>query len=141
MRKSGMTLFARIRIAAACLIATAAGASLAHAAQGECLDGQSSREITLCYTKLLNQADADMKAKYQDLEAPVKHLSVIEAQLTKSQEDWVAYRDQACELVRLHWLEGDLETVNVLNCKLTLTRERTSDLDNMFRPLFGAAKQ
>ena len=135
-----MTMFARINIAAACLIALAASAPAAQAAQGECLDGQSSREITLCYTKLLNQADADMKAKYQELEAPVKHLSVIEAALTKSQENWAAYRDQACETVRLHWLEGDLETVNVLTCKLTLTRERISDIDNMFRPLFGAAK-
>jgi len=135
-----MTMLARIKIAAVCLIAMAAAAPAAHAAQGECLDGQSSREITLCYTKLLNQADADMKAKYQELEAPVKHLSVIDAALTKSQENWVAYRDQTCDAVRLHWLEGDLETVNVLSCKLTLTRERVSDIDNMFRPLFGAAK-
>ena len=135
-----MARFARINFATACFIALAAATSTAQAAQGECLDGQSSREITLCYTKLLNQADAEMKARYQELEAPVKHLSVIDAALTKSQENWVAYRDQTCDAVRLHWLEGDLETVNVLVCKLTLTRERVSDIDNMFRPLFGAAK-
>jgi len=134
-----MTMFARI--AAVCLLALAASGSGALAQQQDCLAGDSSREITLCYTKLLNQADAEMRAKYDELEAPVKHLSVIEAQLTKSQADWLAYRDQACELVRLHWLEGDLETVNVLVCKLSLTRERINDLDNMFRPLFGAAKQ
>ena len=135
-----MTIFTRIKIAAVCAIASAATGSGALGAE-DCLAGDSSREITLCYTQELKQADADMKAKYDELEAPVKHLSVIEAELTKSQADWVAYRDQTCETVRLHWLEGDLETVNVLVCKLQLTRERISDIDDMFRPLFGAAKQ
>jgi uncharacterized protein YecT (DUF1311 family) len=132
-----MTLFARTKVGAAFLIALAA--TTAGAAAQECSTSDSVRAITACYNKLLDQANADMQAKYQEAEGPVKRLSQLEQALTKSQEDWVAYRNETCDnLVRLYWLEGQLETVNVINCKLALTRERTSDLENMLHALFDA---
>ena len=134
-----MTSLARIKIAAAVLLAFAAAAPAA-AAQ-ECSTSDSMIALTACYNKLLAQADKDMQAKYQEIEAPVKHLSIQDQQLAKSQETWVAYRDQTCQnAVRLHWLEGTYENVSIVTCKLVLTRERTADLEAMFQPLFGVMK-
>jgi len=129
-----MTLFARTMIGALfALIATASGA-----AAEDCTDSDSMTAMTRCYTKLLDKANADMQAKYQEVDGPVKHLSMLDQGLAKSQEAWVAYRDQTCELARIHALDGQFETINTLGCKLTLTRERIGDLDNQFHPMFDA---
>lgn len=134
-----MTMFARAVSGAAFLVVLAASTSGAIAQ--DCTSSDTLNDLAACYNKLLNRADADMQAKYQEVEAPVKHLSMIDQAMAKSQEDWVAYRDQTCDnLVRLHFLEGQFERVSVINCKLALTRERTSDLQNVFVPLFGAGK-
>lgn len=129
-----MTLFARAMIGALlALVATASGA-----AAEECADADSTTDLTRCYTRLLDKANADMQAKYQEVDGPVKHLSMLDGGLTKSQEAWIAYRDQTCELARIHALDGQFETINTLGCKLALTRERISDLDNQFHPMFDA---
>jgi uncharacterized protein YecT (DUF1311 family) len=129
-----MTLFARTMIGALlALVATASGA----AAQ-DCADSDSTTDMARCYTKLLDKANADMQAKYQEVDGPVKHLSMLDGGLSKAQEAWVTYRDQTCELARIYALESQLETINALSCKLVLTRERISDLDNQFHPMFDA---
>jgi uncharacterized protein YecT (DUF1311 family) len=129
-----MTLFGRTMIGA--LLALVATAS--SAAAQDCADSDSTTDMTRCYTKLLDQANADMQAKYQEVDSPVKHLSMLDGGLSKSQEAWVTYRDQTCELARIYALESQLETINALSCKLALTRERISDLDNQFHPMFDA---
>ena len=129
-----MTLFARTMIGALlALIASASGA-----AAEDCTDSDSTTAMTRCYTKLLDKANADMQAKYQEVDGPVKHLSILDGGLSKSQEAWVAYRDQTCELARIHALDSQFETINTLSCKLALTRERVTDLDNQFHPMFDA---
>jgi uncharacterized protein YecT (DUF1311 family) len=129
-----MTLFARTMIGALlALIATASGA----AAQ-DCSDSDTTTDMNRCYTRLLAKTDADLQAKYKEVDDPVKHLSMLDQGLTKAQEAWVTYRDQTCEVARLHALGTQFETVSPISCRLALTRERISDLDNQFNPLFDA---
>ena|SRR5665213_2068418 len=90
-----MTLFARTMAGAAFVLALVATAS--GAAAQECTTTDSLMTATRCYNKLLDQANADMQAKYQEAEGPVKRLSQLDQQLAKSQEDWVAYRNQTCD--------------------------------------------
>lgn len=129
-----MRLFTRAAMGAAfALIATASGA----AAQ-DCADSDSTTEMNRCYTKLLAKTDADLQAKFQEINGPVKHLSMLDQGMTKAQEAWVAYRDQTCEVARLKSLGTQFETVAPISCRVALTRERISDLDNQFNPLFDA---
>jgi uncharacterized protein YecT (DUF1311 family) len=129
-----MTLFARTMIGALlALIATASSA----AAQ-DCSDSDTTTDMNRCYTRLLAKTDADLQAKYKEVDDPVKHLSMLDQGLTKAQEAWVTYRDQTCEVARLKSLGTQFETVSPISCRLALTRERISDLDNQFNPLFDA---
>ena len=91
----GMKLIARPMAGAASLLALAATAS--GAAAQDCTTTDSVKAATACYNKLLDQANADMQAKYQEAEGPVKRLSQLDQQLVKSQEDWVAYRNHTCD--------------------------------------------
>jgi len=129
-----MTLFARTMIGA--LLALAATAS--GAAAQDCANSDTTTDMNRCYTRLLTQADADLQAKFQEVNGPVKHLSMLDQGMTKAQEAWVAYRDQTCEVARLKSLGTQFETVSPVSCRLALTRERISDLDNQFNPLFDA---
>lgn len=139
-----MKLFVRAMTGAVFLTALASAPSSAappSSAPTDCSSSDTMTTLTACYTKLLAQADADMQAKYQQVKDQVKALGVIDQNLAKSQEDWAAYRDQTCDnVVRRYWSIGDFETISFLGCKLTLTRERTSDLQNAFVPGFGALK-
>jgi uncharacterized protein YecT (DUF1311 family) len=129
-----MTMFARAMIGAAIALIVTASAAAAQ----DCANSDSTTEMNRCYTKLLAQADADLKAKYDDVNGPVKHLSMLDQGMTKAEEAWITYRDQTCEVARLKSLGTQFETVAPISCRLTLTRERISDLDNQFNPLFDA---
>jgi len=90
------------------LMASANGAT----AQTNCTNG-SLKTASDCFNKLLDQANDDMQAKYNDAETTLKHAngqqSQFDAQLAKSQDTWLAYRTQTC----------------------------ASDLQNMFQGLWG----
>lgn len=144
-----MTLFARAMTGAFFLIALASPPSSAAPpsnppplfAPTDCNGSDTMITLTACYTKLLKQAEADMQAKYSQVKDQVKSLSVIDQNLTRSQDAWLAYRDQTCDqVVRLYWSVGDFENISFLSCKVTLTRERTGDLQSAFVPVFGALK-
>jgi len=133
-----------LRLAAvAALVASLALVGSVHGAmaQTNCTSG-SLKAASDCFNKLLDQANADMQAKYNDAETTLKHAngqqSQFDAQLAKSQETWLAYRSQTCDdLVKPYFEEGVLQGVAVTSCKLALTKERASDLQNMFQGLWG----
>jgi uncharacterized protein YecT (DUF1311 family) len=92
----------------------------------------------ICFGKVLAQADQDMQAKYQTAQTRVKDQSQFTALLAKSQDAFLAYRARTCDdLVNGYWQQGQLQQVAVLSCKVALTRERVTDLDNMFQGLWG----
>jgi uncharacterized protein YecT (DUF1311 family) len=91
-----------------------------------------------CFNKALAEADAGMQSKYQEAQAAVKDQSAFAAQLTKSQDTWLAYRAATCDaLVQNYWQQGQLQGVAVTSCKLALTKARATDLENMFHGLWG----
>ncbi len=119
---------------AACLVLL--GGHDAHA-QANCTGGSITAAAT-CFNKLLDQANTDMQAKYQADQAMVKDQSSFVAMLGKSQDAWLAYRSQTCDtLVQTYFQEGTMQAVAVVSCKLALTKERTSDLQNLFQSLWG----
>ena len=92
----------------------------------------------ICFGKVLAEADQDMQVKYQAAQTRVKDQSQFAALLTKSQDAFLAYRKATCDdLVNGYWQEGQLQQVAMLSCKVALTRERATDLDNMFQGLWG----
>jgi uncharacterized protein YecT (DUF1311 family) len=110
-------------------------------AQTNCTGG-SLKTASDCFSKLLDQANADMQAKYTDAETQLKHAngqqSQFDAQLAKSQDTWLAYRTQTCDdLVKPYFEEGAMQGIAVTSCKLALTKQRASDLQNMFQGLWG----
>jgi uncharacterized protein YecT (DUF1311 family) len=110
-------------------------------AQTNCTSG-SIKTASDCFNKLLDQANADMQARYNDAETTLKRAngqqSQFDAQLAKSQDTWLAYRSQTCDdLVKPYFEEGSLQEVAVTSCKLALTKQRASDLQNMFQGLWG----
>jgi uncharacterized protein YecT (DUF1311 family) len=124
-------------LAALVLVVGAHGA----AAQTNCTGG-SLKTASDCFNKLLDQANADMQAKYSDAQTTLKHAngqqSQFDAQLAKSQDTWLTYRSQTCdELVQPYFEEGAMQNIAVTSCKLALTKERASDLQNMFQGLWG----
>ena len=91
-----------------------------------------------CFNKALDQANADMQAKYQAAQGVVKDQSSFVALLAKSQDAWLAYRTQTCDnLVEPYFQQGTMQGVAVTSCKLALTKERISDLQNLFQSLWG----
>jgi uncharacterized protein YecT (DUF1311 family) len=125
-----------------CLAAALVALSLvagAHSAmaQANCTS-DSLKTASDCFNKLLDQANADMQANYQTDQAMVKDQSSFVAMLAKSQDAWLAYRSQTCDtLVQTYFQQGTMQGVAVASCKLALTRERASDLKNMFQGLWG----
>jgi uncharacterized protein YecT (DUF1311 family) len=106
-------------------------------AQTNCTSG-SIKAANDCFNKQLDQANADMQAKYQTDQAAVKDQSSFVTMLAKSQDAWLAYRSQTCDsLVQTYFQEGTMQGIAVTVCKLNLTKERSSDLANMFQGLWG----
>jgi uncharacterized protein YecT (DUF1311 family) len=110
-------------------------------AQASCTSG-TLKAASDCFNKLLDQANADMQAKYTDAQTTLAHAngkqSQFGAQLAKSQDTWLAYRSQTCDdLVQPYFEQGALQGVAVTSCKLALTKQRASDLTNMFQGLWG----
>jgi uncharacterized protein YecT (DUF1311 family) len=133
---------AALALASPCLVALFLVVSVHGAmAQTNCTSG-SLKTAADCFNKLLDQANADMQAKYSDAQTTLKHAngsqSQFDALLVKSQNTWLAYRAQTCDdLVNPYFEEGQLQAVAVISCKLALTKERASDLQNMFQGLWG----
>lgn len=110
-------------------------------AQANCTGG-SLKTASDCFDKLLDAANIDMQAKYNDAQTHLKHAngqqSQFDAQLAKTQDTWLAYRTQTCdELVKPYFEEGAMQGLAVTSCKLALTKQRASDLANMFQGLWG----
>jgi uncharacterized protein YecT (DUF1311 family) len=110
-------------------------------AQSDCTSG-TIKTAADCFNKLLDQANADMQTKYANAQTTLAQAngkqSQFGAQLAKSQDTWLAYRSQTCDdLVKPYFEEGQLQGVAVTSCKLALTKERASDLANMFQGLWG----
>ena len=126
----------------AALVATLAALTLVGSVQGalaqaNCTSG-SLKTAGVCFNKLLDQANADMQAKYLADQAVVKDQSTFVALLAKSQDAWLAYRSQTCDnLVETYFQQGTMQSVAVTSCKLALTKERVSDLQNLFQSLWG----
>ena len=110
-------------------------------AQSSCTSG-SLKTASDCFNKLLDQANADMQAKYDDADTQLKKAngqqSQFDAQLAKSQHTWLAYRTQTCdELVQPYFEEGSMQAmaVTVLQAGPDQgTRQRPA---NMFQGLWG----
>ena len=141
----GTHMIRTARFAAALVITLTAlalvGSSHSAMAQTNCTSG-TLKTASDCFNKLLDQANADMQAKYSDAQTTLKHANGQQSQfdtlLAKSQDTWLAYRTQTCDdLVQPYFEQGSLQGVAVTSCKLALTKARASDLQNMFQGLWG----
>jgi uncharacterized protein YecT (DUF1311 family) len=120
-------------VAVSACLATATGAARAQ----ECGDAGSTVEISQCYERALQRADAELNRAYQtalrgardDSALPPAQKGRWEAALRDAQRKWVAFRDADCkELIGYEWYGGTGMGSAMLACMLGKTRARTKEL-------------
>lgn len=124
-------------ISAGLLWAALALPSAARAQPADCSEANSTVEISQCFERELQRADAELNRAYQvalkgardDSALPASLKGRWEATLREAQRKWVAFRDADCkELIGYEWYGGTGMGSAVLSCMADKTKARTKEL-------------
>lgn len=100
-------------------------------AKAQCEDAKSTLQINECLAKELKKADAELNSVYHSF---VKRLEPDDAiLLRKAQRAWLGYRDAQCQAEHALWGGGTGGPAALMNCKLELTRQRTTEIQNTYK--------
>jgi uncharacterized protein YecT (DUF1311 family) len=95
-------------------------------AHAQCENKNSTADMVQCLSVEIPKADTELNRVYQ---AKLKRLQPADvAKLRKAQRAWIVYRDAHCDAESSLYEGGSIQPAILGNCKLTLTQQRTKEL-------------
>ena len=91
-----------------------------------CSDAGTTLELTTCFAKAREAADAQLNAAYKEIRS--KLAGEDEKRLVTAQRLWIEYRDANCTAERELYAGGTAATPVYLACLEAMTRARTNEL-------------
>ncbi|MEJ8474912.1 lysozyme inhibitor LprI family protein [Roseibium algae] len=100
-------------------------------------------ELTYCAGESWKQADAELNVAYKAAMTSMKQTdSYLDADmkgaadaLRDAQRAWIPFRDKACDSYGFMARGGSMESMLVLGCRTTLTKQRTDALNEIAQGL------
>lgn len=95
-----------------------------------CLQHQAMHDMTECMRSQAGQADAELREAWSaameiaDARMDTEGLAALE----RSQRDWLAFRDAACQSEARMLRVAEMQPMVVANCRQRLSRDRVRDL-------------
>lgn len=115
-------------------------ASFATAAELNCSNPVTQREMNQCAEVYFQAADGDLNEDYKmarsamiDVDAQLpENLAGAEKALLNAQRAWIKFRDFSCAAEGYLFRGGSMEPLMVTTCKERLTRQRSEELRTLF---------
>ncbi|MEP3052176.1 MAG: DUF6265 family protein [Erythrobacter sp.] len=95
---------------------------------GLCVEEMTTLDMNFCAANILTQAEA---RRTQYLASAIDRndtLPDLVAQITASDEAFIAYRDAECGAVWESWKDGTIRTIMALSCRIEMTDQRTHQI-------------
>ena len=89
-----------------------------------CDDATDQATLSECAVASFSEADAELNARYKEIEHRLAEAPDVKELLKKAQRAWIAFRDAECAFQSSAVQGGSEAPMIVAGCKETLTRDR-----------------
>jgi uncharacterized protein YecT (DUF1311 family) len=95
-----------------------------------CDDGADQVTLTQCAAASFSEADAELNARYKEIEHRLVDAPDIKELLKKAQRSWIAFRDTECAFQSSAVQGGSEAPMIVAGCMESLTRDRLASFES-----------
>ncbi len=103
-------------------------------ASNNCSDPETQYDMNICSGIKLSAIEGELESKVKNIS---DHLEKIDSSklFVSSNEAWIKFRNLHCESVSKIYESGSIHTFIESECKIMLTQERISNLENDYKDI------